>query len=76
MNKYMKWKKLGEEKRELIVAYKNLKEERKIEELKLLNLERRESKEREEREEMKRRQEKEQAEMKGKIVGWKEAKMR
>jgi len=39
MNKYMKWKKLTEEKKELIVTYKNIKEEKKMAELKLLNLE-------------------------------------
>lgn len=33
MNKYMKYRKLAEEKKELIIEYKNLKEARKIEEL-------------------------------------------
>jgi len=30
MNKYLKWKKLTEEKKELIVKYKQLKEEKKV----------------------------------------------
>jgi hypothetical protein len=38
MNKYIKWKKFTEEKKELIVEYKNLKEQKKVEELKALNL--------------------------------------
>ena len=38
MNKYIKFKKLNEEKKELIAEYRNLKDEKKIEELKLLKL--------------------------------------
>jgi hypothetical protein len=40
MNKYMKLRKLNDEKKDLIVQYKNLKEVKKMEELKALNLER------------------------------------
>ena len=38
MNKYIKFKKLTEEKKELIAEYRNFKDEKKIEELKLLKL--------------------------------------
>ena len=40
MNKYIRWKKLTEEKKQLIVTYKTLKEEKKIEELRVMELER------------------------------------
>jgi hypothetical protein len=40
MNKYLKLRKLNEQKRETIVQFKTLREERKIEELHLLNFQR------------------------------------
>ena len=40
MNKYLKFLKMKEEKKELIALYKNLKEERKIEQLKIMSIER------------------------------------
>lgn len=40
MNKYLKLRKLNEQKRETIVQFKNLREERKMEEVNLLNLQR------------------------------------
>ena len=76
MNKYMKYRKLTEEKKELIIEYKNLKEARKIQELKGLELERNQSRERREKQEQKRRNQKEQQQMKVRVAEWKEMKIK
>lgn len=56
MNKYISFRKLTEHKKQLIAEYKNLKEAKKMEELKALNLERDRSKDEKEKQEKKRLQ--------------------
>ena len=71
MNKHIRWKKLTEQKRELILKYRGLKEQRKAEELRFMRLEEDRSKAREAEERARRRQQREQAEMRDKVGQWK-----
>lgn len=60
----------------MIALYKNLKEEKKMEELNIMNLERNEDQEVRDKEELRRKMEVEQHERKAKLIDWKDKKAR